>query len=185
MRGWLGTVVGPWILRRLGVDYPERPALELIEGSGVSISVADDPSTEATKVTFSVLGALVGVRGGVKAPIFGELQTSAAGASATPLASYTMVDESICAFDVVVTMARQTNVTKGGRYKRSVAYRRTAGGAPAIVGAIETGTDQETTAGDDVTINVSGNIVRVIVTAADADPRNWTCELRVQETLAT
>ena len=113
--------------------------------------------------------------------------TDAATSSTSPttLASYEMADETLVAFDVIVTCARKTNVTKGGRYKRSVVYRRTGGGAPTIVGALESGTDQETTAGDDVTIDVSGNDVRVRVTAADSDPRNWFAEFRVQETDST
>jgi hypothetical protein len=110
----------------------------------------------------------------------GEVQTSST--SATTVASYTMTDETHCQFDAIVTFARRTNVTKAGTYKLSVAYRRTSAGAPTIVGALVTQTDQETTAGDTVTIDVSSNDVRVRVTAADTDGRNWSCELRVQET---
>jgi hypothetical protein len=54
--GWLGTILGPWILRKLGVNYPQRPVIELIEGDGVEIDVEDDPATEATKVTISASG---------------------------------------------------------------------------------------------------------------------------------
>jgi hypothetical protein len=121
-------------------------------------------------------------RGSVRS-VVGEVQTSST--SQTTVASYAMTDETLCAFDVIVTCARRTNVTKGGRWKRSVVYRRTSAAAPAIVGTLETGTDQETTAGDDVTVDVSGSSIVVLVTAADADARNWLCELRVQETLAT
>jgi hypothetical protein len=106
-------------------------------------------------------------------------------ATVTTLTSFTMVDETIAAFDVVVTAARRTNVTKGGRWKRSVVYRRTSAGAATIVGTLETGTDQETDAAWDVTIDTSTNDVRVRVTGAAATDINWTCEMRVQETLAT
>lgn len=121
-------------------------------------------------------------RGSIKS-VVAEVQTSST--SQTTCGSYTMTDETLCAFDIIVTCARRTNVTKGGRYKRSVVYRRTSAGAPTIVGVLEAGVDQETTAADDVTIDVSSNDVRVRVTAADADPRNWFVEIRVQETLAT
>jgi hypothetical protein len=115
--------------------------------------------------------------------VIGEVQTSST--TQTTVASYTMVDESHCRFDVIVTYARRTNVTKAADYTRKVAYRRTSAGAPTIVGVLESGTDEETTAADDVTIDVSSNDVRVRVTAADSDGRNWSCEMRVQETLAT
>lgn len=111
-----------------------------------------------------------------------EQQSDAA--ATTTLYQFAMSDETLCAFDVIVTCARRTNVTKGGRYKRSVAYRRTGGGAPTIVGSLENGTDQETTSGDNVTIDVSGNNVRVRITAADSDSRNWFGEIRIQETVA-
>lgn len=112
-------------------------------------------------------------------------EVSTTDATVTTLTSFAMADESLVAFDVVVTAARQTNVTKGGRWKRSVVYRRTSAGAPTIVGTLESGTDQETDAGWDVTIDVSSNDVRVRVTGAAATNINWTCELRAQETLAT
>lgn len=124
-----------------------------------------------------------GTVGKIYAPIIGSVQTSTT--TTTTVASFDMTDETLCAFDVIVTCARRTNVTKGGRYKRSVVYRRTGGGGPTIVGSLESGTDQETTAGDDVTIDVSSNTVRVRVTAADTDTRNWLAELRVQETYST
>jgi len=115
--------------------------------------------------------------------IVSEVQTSST--TTTTAGSFTVPDETLCSFDVVVTYARRTNVTKAARYKRSVSYRRTSGGAPTIVGSLETGTDQETTAADDVTIDVSSNDVRVRVTAADADNRNWTAHIVVHEQLST
>ncbi len=114
----------------------------------------------------------------------GEVQTT--NDTVTTVVSFTMLDQTLCAFDVIVTAALQTAVTKGGRWKRSVVYRR-AGGVATIVGAIETGTDQETDAGLDVTIDTDGaNVVRVRVTGLPATTNlNWTAELRVQETVAT
>lgn len=114
--------------------------------------------------------------------VVGEVQTSST--SPATVAEFDMADETHCQFDAVITFARRTNVTKAGSYKLSVAYLRTSAGAPSIVGALVSQTEQETTAGDTATIDVSGNTVRVRVTAADSDPRNWSCELRVQETTA-
>jgi len=114
----------------------------------------------------------------------GELQTT--NGTDGYIVSFTMLNETMCAFDVVVCAALQTNVTDGGRWKRSVVYRRTGGGAPTIVGTLESGTDQEVTAGLDVTIDQNGvDTVRVRVTGIAATNFNWTAELRVQETVAT
>lgn len=101
-------------------------------------------------------------------------------ATVTTLTSFTMSDQSLCAFDVVVTAVKQTAADKGGRWKRSVVYRRNGAG-PTIVGALESGTDQETDAGFDVTFDVSSNDVRVRVTGLAATNIRWGCELRVQE----
>jgi len=115
----------------------------------------------------------------------GEVQTT--DNTVTTVVSFTMLDETLCAFDVVVTAALQTTVTDGGRWKRSVVYRRTGAGVPLIVGAIELGTDQEVSAGLDVTIDDDGvDTIRVRVTGLPATSNmNWTAELRVQETVAT
>lgn len=55
-RPWLGNYFGPWLLRVLGVELPERPTIELIGGANVTISAVDDPETDATKVTISATG---------------------------------------------------------------------------------------------------------------------------------
>lgn len=136
-------------------------------------------------LTSPVLGGTpqyTGTRGVIKS-VVAEVQTT--DATVTTCGSYTMSDETLCAFDVIVTAARRTNVTKGGRWKRSVVYRRTSAGAPTIVGTLETGTDQETDSAWDVTIDVSSNDVRVRVTGAAATNVNWITEMRVQELPAT
>lgn len=113
----------------------------------------------------------------------GEVQT--ADATVTTLAFFLMSDETLCAFDVIITAARRVNVTKGGRWKRSVVYRRTGAGVATIVGVLESGVDEETDAGLDVTITAVGSLVLVNVTGLPATNFNWTCDLRVQETNAT
>lgn len=55
-RTWLDYFFGPWILRLLGIEYPERPTLELIPGANVTITAVDDSATDATKVTISSTG---------------------------------------------------------------------------------------------------------------------------------
>ncbi len=115
----------------------------------------------------------------------GEVQTT--DDTVTTVVSFAMVDETVCAFDVVVTACLQGAATDGGRWKRSVVYRRTSAGVPLIVGTLETGTDQEVSAGLDVTVDDDGvDTVRVRVTGLPSvSNMNWTAELRVQETLAT
>lgn len=60
VRTWLDYFFGPWILRLLGVEYPQRPVLELEAGDGVDIVAVDVPSTDATKVTISASGGSAG-----------------------------------------------------------------------------------------------------------------------------
>ena len=113
-------------------------------------------------------------------PIIGKVRTT--DATVTTVASFTMSDETMVAFDAIVVAGRRVNVTEGGRWKRSVVYRRTGAGVATIVGTLETGTDQETSAGLDVTIDTDGaNTVRVRVTGLAATDINWGCELRYQE----
>lgn len=55
-RTWLDYLFGPWLLRVLGVELPERPTVEMIGTGGVTISAVDDPATDATKVTIDGSG---------------------------------------------------------------------------------------------------------------------------------
>ncbi len=73
--------------------------------------------------------------------ISGEVQTT--DDTVTTVVSFAMVGGTLCAFDVIVTASLQGSPTDGGRWKRSVVYRRTNSGTPTIVGTLETGTDQE------------------------------------------
>ncbi len=113
----------------------------------------------------------------------GEVQTTAAATAV--IATFTMLDETSCKFDFTASMKAVGAVAKAGGWTGSATYYRTGGGAPTIAGAAAYGTAEETTGGDGVTFDVSGNAVRVLATAADGDDRNWTCEFRVAETLAT
>jgi hypothetical protein len=107
-------------------------------------------------------------------------------ATVTTVASWFLVDETAVAIDVLVLGSKRTSVTEVGRYKRSVVYRRTAAGVATIVGTLESGTDQETSAGLDVTIDTDGAAtVRVRVTGLAATNMTWSCAMRVQENAAT
>lgn len=64
-----------------------------------------------------------------------------------------------------------------GRYKRAFAYQRVGTAAPAIVGALETGTDVGS--GGTLAVAVSGNNVVLNVTPADANNRVWLVELSI------
>ncbi len=114
--------------------------------------------------------------------VFSEAQTAAA--SIALIGSYVMVDETYACFEITMGFARRTGVTKAGRYKRSVTYRRTGGGVPQIVGTLESGTDQETEA-NVITIDDDGvDTIRFRATPADSDPRNWWADVTVTETTA-
>ena len=114
----------------------------------------------------------------------GEVQTTTA--TTAVIATFTMLDETSCKFDFTASMKAVGAVAKAGGWTGSATYYRTGGGAPTISnGTPNYGTAEETTGGDGVTFDVSGNAVRVLATAADGDDRNWTCEFRVAETLAT
>lgn len=107
-------------------------------------------------------------------------------ATVTTVASWFMSDETAVAVDVLVLGSKRTAVTEVGRYKRSVVYQRTGGGVATIVGALESGTDEETSAGLDVTIDTDGAAtIRVRVTGLAATNMTWSCAMRVQENAAT
>lgn len=116
--------------------------------------------------------------------LHGEVQTSSTTPTTITGASFTMANETMVTIDFVASFARRTNVTKAGRYKGTVTYRRTGGGAPTIVGTAEYATPHETTAGDNVAFAVSSNTISAEATAADSDGRNWECEFVVRETTA-
>ena len=103
----------------------------------------------------------------------GSLRTASTSATDITGMTFAMSDETCCTFIYEVTMARRTAVTKAGNYHGKVTYRRTGGGAPTIVGAAVTDTDQETTGGDGVAFAVTSNTISVQATAADSDGRNW------------
>ena len=61
----------------------------------------------------------------------------------------------------------------GAGYIRRALYKRTAGGAPTLVGAVQDGYTAESQAGWDCTLDVSGNTVRVRVTGAANNNVTW------------
>lgn len=98
--------------------------------------------------------------------------------SPTVLNAYvTMPQDGVIRVEATVTMTRRTDATKAGIYKRVACFRRVDGGTATAVGTVVTPyADQETTAGDDVTIvgvGVNSADIKVQVTAADTDERLW------------
>jgi hypothetical protein len=112
----------------------------------------------------------------------GEAQT--VDATPTNVASFTILDETSVEVDFVVNFVGQTGIVKGGAYKGTVSYQRSSAGAPTIIGAAVYSTPQETEV-NSVLFDVTGNVISAQAIAADTDGRNWTCELRVQETVTT
>lgn len=169
-----------------------KAALATIIG-GIDAVIAAAITAEETAVktfTNKTLGAPV-VTGtvvyqGTKLRILsipGEAATAAI--TTVVIAQFTILDETSVRLDFTASMKATGVNAKSGGFAGSATYMRSAGGAPSLVGAATYATQQRTVAGDDVTFSVTGNIVRVLASAADVDGRNWTCEFRVAETLAT
>jgi hypothetical protein len=93
-----------------------------------------------------------------------------AAASTQTMAEYDMADETIVAFEWTVVVCQATTATKAAVYRGSAQYKRTAAGAPALLGTAAYDV-HETTAADGFSINISGNIVQFQHTSADADQR--------------
>lgn len=188
--GWLPNLIGPVEVQDDGTAVTARAALNFI-----GFDVADNPTYDRVDLTPDLANKTLAsptitgtvIHQGTKLRILsipGEASTS--GVATVTVASFSQLDETTAALDVVVTCTRKVNATKAGRFKRSVMYRRTGAGVSAIVGALESGTDEETDAGLDVTIDTDGaHLLRVRATGIATDDFNWGCELRVQELLAT
>jgi hypothetical protein len=138
---------------------------------------------------FTIDGLMLPIDAGC--PIYSErVATGTITTDGTPttILTFPMSDERTYAFDFSITASRQTSVsvpavTKGGRWRGSATYQRTAAGAPSLVGAIEYGPSQETDAGMDVTFSLSGNSLILVATGVAANRFLWGGELRVQEQL--
>lgn len=87
-------------------------------------------------------------------------------------------------------VARQTNgINEGGLYRREAIFKRSAG-VLSLIGAVQViGTDVESVAGWDVTIDkgdvavvatTTGNFIRVLVTGAIGDSVDWAVEADIQ-----
>ena len=168
--------LGAGVAHRLATPSSANLRAALTDETGTGAAVFGTSPTIATPTVTGTV-TTTGTRASA-ADRFDEAQTT--DATVTTVASYSMSDETLCAFDVVVIATKRTSVTEGGRWKRSVVYRRTGAGVATIVGTLETGTDQETSAGLDVTIDTDGaNAVRVRVTGLAATNINWTCRMSV------
>ncbi len=173
-----------------GVSLTERKFWNFVSG----VTAVDNEITGATDLTIGGVASFssVTITGtvtyqGTKLRILDiPAETTTPDDTIKTLASFSMLDETLCGFDVLVTAVQQTDADKGGRWKRSVVYRRTDAGNATIVGTLESGTDEETDAGLDVTIDTDGaHLVRVRVTGLAATNLQWACALRVQEVKGT
>lgn len=182
------SALGTGVATFLGTPSSANLATAIADATGNGVFVlATSPVIASPSIsTPSISGTIVhqGTRLRVLQQI-DEVQT--VDDTITTLSSFIMVDETLCAFDVIVTAVLQGAATDGGRWKRSVAYSRTAAGIPLIVGTLETvGLDQKISGGLDVNIDDNGvDTIRVRVTGIAATNFNWGCELRVQESLTT
>lgn len=100
----------------------------------------------------------------------GTIATAATFNTASPWGSIASVSFSVFAH----VLGRQTNgIGETGDYYRTATFRRVAG-TLTIVGAARTvGTDNEDVAGWDVTLDASGDDIRVRVTGAAGDTVKW------------
>lgn len=102
----------------------------------------------------------------------------------TTVWSKTLADNTVYELDVTL-LGRRTNPAAAGTseyavYRRRVVYTRDNAGAATIVGTAETiGTDRESTAGYDITIDASTNDVRVRATGATSHNVTWTATVRI------
>lgn len=101
-------------------------------------------------------------------------------ATPTPLITVSIPIFKLFRLDTIVT-AYTTDGAHGGSWKRGATYRRLGGSSASIIGSVDSGTDCETDAGLDVTIDCPTASPRVMVTGLAATLIRWGCELRVQE----
>jgi len=178
-----GGGVGVMYWRRASTPPTSNPTSGIIPW----VDDADDytlkyrkPSGEIVQVRAGYTGTRVRIREFVI-----ETQTSSAGPVDQTV--WTAVAETAVAVDFVVTMARQGAVTKASTYKGSATYRKTGAAANPLADvppAYQT-PEQETVAADGATFVVTGDAIQIRLAAGDADPRNWTIAVRVQEQLSS
>jgi hypothetical protein len=185
---FLNHMLGPVVIQVNGADSEPRATINFtgnvtLTDDGETLTIAlnstlASPTIETPTITGTVTHQGTKYR---ELTIVGEVQTTTA--TTAVIAQHTILDGTSTTFDFIAGMKAVGTTAKAGRWDGKVTYQRNSAGAPSIVGAAEYGPPQETTAGDGVTFDLSGNVLRVLATAADADDRNWTCALRVHETL--
>ena len=184
--GWLPNLIGPVEVQLNGTAQTPRAALNF-----VGVNLVDNPDQDRIDITpfgasieSPVITGTVTYQGTLMRILSIPGEFLSVGAVTDTIAEFTMLDNTTCTFDFTVAMRVVGAGTKAGSWTGRTTYYRN-GGAPVLVGSAEYGTAQETTGGDGVLFAVTGNVVKVRVTGADADNRNWGCELRVQEILNT
>ncbi|MDB4942980.1 MAG: hypothetical protein JWP97_2514 [Labilithrix sp.] len=82
--GWL-ALFGPAVLRKLGIDYPQRPVLEFAAGTGATVDIVDD-GVEAVRVTIGASGGAAPAGSGFVTVTSGVQNSAASPAAAGVLA---------------------------------------------------------------------------------------------------
>ena len=95
-----------------------------------------------------------------------------------------MPDETEVTILFLASAARQTLVTKAASLQGKATYRRSGGAAPALVGAPEYQTSQETDVAYDANFVVSGNTINCGIQNPNTDVTNWNVAYRIQSTLS-
>jgi hypothetical protein len=164
-------------------------ASDTVAGAAVSFSPATFEAMYALSTSKSVAGPTVtGTITHTNGAYTRELTLLGAAKTTTAttkvITSYTLADESSVRAEFSANLKSEVGSSKAGSFGGTVCYQRNAAGAPAIVGSAVYAAPQRTVAGDDVTWDVSGNILRVLATSADGDDRQWSATLKVLETLS-
>lgn len=104
-------------------------------------------------------------------------------ADATPVvaASFQTVPDKIYWFEVKI-IAAYSDTTAGGSWWRQAAFRTSAAGVLTQIGSTRSVvTDNEDTAGMDVTVAASGTTVQVTVTGVAATTIYWRLDSKIEE----
>lgn len=106
-----------------------------------------------------------------------EIQTT--DATVTILNTFTLEDENVYHVKVKAT-AVESDGSNRASYERIVTVYRTGAGSATIQGAISTVHEVESDAAWDLTFNVNGNNLRVIITGVAATTIEWGCQLEIE-----
>lgn len=123
-RTFLDYFFGPWVLRVLGVEYPERPTLEVVAGDGITVAAEDVPSTDATRL-------IISADNGAEPMLYVDTTTNAANQVID--AGSDLPEESITRVDVSA-FVKKNGAAAGGVIELAGIYMRNGSSAPVRIG---------------------------------------------------